>query len=222
MEVSGGHPRGEVEGGDVLMGADAVRRLLELADDRTMIRGEGDAVTVYVSDGDRRRRITLTVGSHDLTPIYPPPPADLSEDEAREQGLDLYLSREWMLRQLVRHKTVKGVSDAAGYTVEAVKHYRTAHGISSASEEIIRFEWASGRYAKQSDLADALGVCKARVSRIVGDARSVELGVRIRELIVEGQSNNNIADTLIREGSRKTRERLIDLIRSTRLRSGDV
>lgn len=221
MEEAGSGPRGEVEGGDVLTGADAVRRLLELADDRTTIRGEGDTVTVYVSDGDRRRRITLTVGSHDLTPIYPPPPADLSEDEAREQGLDLYLSREWMLWQLVRYKTVEGVAAESGYEVEALKHYRTAHGISSATAEVIRAEWASEKYARQRDLADALNISPARVSRIVGDARNVELGVRIRELIVEGQSNNNIADTLMREGSRKTRERLIDLIRSTRLRSGN-
>jgi len=203
------------------MGADAVRRLLELADDRTMIRGEGDAVTVYVSDGDRRRRITLTVGSNDLTPIYPPPPADLSEDAAREQGLELYFSREWMLWQLVRHKTVEGVAAASGYEVEALKHYRAAHGIGSATEEIIRTEWSSGKYGRQSDLADALNISRARVSRIVGDARDVALGLRIGELIAEGQSNNNIADIVTHEGSRKTRQRLIDLIRKTRLRSGN-
>ncbi len=209
-----------------LIPQEVIFRLLELGPEAVLrVGGTGNGIVIYVLDGESERRIELQIVSDDFTPTTPPPPSptapppDLSERSARELGLPLYLSREWMLGQLVRHKTIEGVSAESGYSLETLRAYRVAHAISSATEEVIRSEWATGKYRTQNDLADTLGISKARVSRIVGDARNVEIDARIRELIDAGLGNNDIADIVTHEGSRKTRERLIDLIRKTRLRS---
>lgn len=103
-------------------------------------------------------------------------PADLSEAEARRQGVPLWWSREWLTAELEQHGTFRAVAQNVGVSEQVISEWGRRHGISrrprvsrrAAAEAIERLaaDLSAGReWASVEEDAREHGVSSATVSR---------------------------------------------------------
>lgn len=239
-----------------------IRRAIDLL---TSSQGDFDVVEIQPDGSVRLvsfdgSEIVLEVRSAHFPATVPTgePPRGLFETRAewtqevlRKRGLPPEWNRDWLVEQLARAELAlrrgagrpsqdndEGLREIArthGRPLEALREMTRLHGIGNAREEYVRRLWASGRYATQEALADALGISEATVSRYVGQAvqsrKRGEQNEAVRQVVQELLTthghlhakafNDEVYRLLVEHhGERRSRAKITHLVRRFRQESG--
>lgn len=90
--------------------------------------------------------------------------------ELEAEGLPLYWSRTWLVRQLTDYKSFTAIEAVSGYPARTLKAWKVRHKIhGSPREDAIRKAWASEAFSTRAALAAAYDISLPVLRKILRD-----------------------------------------------------